>query len=377
MRKISVNRLLLTTVLFGIFANLAHPITPAFLKELQMPNYMFGVAFAFMALSSFLFASSWGRSMAKHGSILPMVIGYIGYAVAQYLFLCANEPWKVMIARFVGGIFVSPIQIAQLVYIKNNSDSDKVNQNLLLNATLITVFACIGYLVGGVIGEYSLSLVFYVQIIGLAGIGVLTFFILEDPVREEVVKEKKVKIKFGPILFYLFLAMLFSSLATTSYEQSFNYFLRDQFNFSTSYNGILKAVTGIASLIANATIGMWLLKKTEVRKSLVNVFLVCSSFTLILIFSTNQWLFLSINLILSVLNILYQPLLQSITTEESVDNHSVVISKMQAMKSIGMIAGGLASGFLYMIHPTVPFYLTLVCFAISAFCVRKSKKAFS
>jgi len=49
LKKASIRRFFLLNFFYAVLCNLAHPITPTFLNELQMPSYMFGVAFACMA----------------------------------------------------------------------------------------------------------------------------------------------------------------------------------------------------------------------------------------------------------------------------------------------------------------------------------------
>ena len=49
------------------------------------------------------------------------------------------------------------------------------------------------------------------------------------------------------------------SLGFTAFDQSFNYYIKDVFGFSSGYNGLLKGAMGIITLIANTTIALWLI----------------------------------------------------------------------------------------------------------------------
>ena len=54
------NKLLMFFIINGLFnlaANYAHPITPTVIKNLQLGDYMFGVAFGAMMGLNFLFSS--------------------------------------------------------------------------------------------------------------------------------------------------------------------------------------------------------------------------------------------------------------------------------------------------------------------------------
>ena len=45
----------------NVVNNLAHPVTPVIIQTLQLPDYMFGAAFAAMAVTNFLFSPLWGK----------------------------------------------------------------------------------------------------------------------------------------------------------------------------------------------------------------------------------------------------------------------------------------------------------------------------
>ena len=77
----------------------------------------------------------------------------------------------------------------------------------------------------------------------------------------------------------LFVSVFLTSTASTAYDQCFNYYIKDYFNLNSSYNGMVKAVVGFISLLANTTICVWLLQKSDVRKSTIYV-LLCGMFFL-------------------------------------------------------------------------------------------------
>ena len=44
----------------GIIHNIGHPVTPAFVRGLEIPDYMFGVFFAAMSLGLMIGSPLWG-----------------------------------------------------------------------------------------------------------------------------------------------------------------------------------------------------------------------------------------------------------------------------------------------------------------------------
>ena len=63
-RKASVKYLFVFIVLYGLAANLAHPVTPAFIQSLKLHDYMFGAAFACMSSAASCFLR-FGESLLK------------------------------------------------------------------------------------------------------------------------------------------------------------------------------------------------------------------------------------------------------------------------------------------------------------------------
>ena len=52
----------------NLAANFAHPITPTLIKELALPDYSFGVLYAGMAFTNFLFSPMWAKQVKRIGS---------------------------------------------------------------------------------------------------------------------------------------------------------------------------------------------------------------------------------------------------------------------------------------------------------------------
>ena len=70
-------------VVFNLSANFAHPVTPTFIQEYHLSDYMFGVALAVMQVSYFLMSPFWGKLNSYIASRKSMLICCLGYAVGQ------------------------------------------------------------------------------------------------------------------------------------------------------------------------------------------------------------------------------------------------------------------------------------------------------
>ena len=87
MKRSSLARFFVLMFLEVVAANMVHPVTPTFLTQLQMPEFMFGAAFAAMSLTNFLFCPFWGAVGDRVGRVRTLFITILGYAAGQILFL--------------------------------------------------------------------------------------------------------------------------------------------------------------------------------------------------------------------------------------------------------------------------------------------------
>ena len=170
------------------------------------------------------------------------------------------------------------------------------------------------------------------------------------------------------IFVILFVVVLLSSIASTAYDQCFNYFIKDQFHFSSAYNGLLRAIVGFISLAANATICMWIIRNRDVKHSLIWIFAAGAETLGAMILVEDVILFIIINLIFFAINAIYIPLLQDVVAKSAThENSGVLMGFYNAIKSLGMIFGSLFAGFIYVYGAKLSFLYAGIFFAISAF----------
>ena len=115
MKNKSILMMFILIALYGLFANFAHPITPTVIKDLHLPDYMFGVAFASMSLTNFLFSPFWGKLSSKIGCVKVSAICYVGYGIGQALFAISSTELQIILARMVSGFFVGGVMVCQIL----------------------------------------------------------------------------------------------------------------------------------------------------------------------------------------------------------------------------------------------------------------------
>ncbi len=367
------------TILQSVAANLAHPVTPTLLQNLKLEDYMFGVAFAAMSLAQFIFSPFWGKMINVFSERRIMAFGCFGYSISQFLFMIASNPFDIILARTLAGFFMSGTMVCALTYIIYISNNENRGQNLTIYATITTVSSTFGYLIGGLLGDINIEFSFILQVILLVIVSFLHYSMLvtrenlkpydaSSMLKEANPLKSFVEIRtyLSKLLLILFVVSFVSSLATTAYDQSFNYYIKDIFDFPPSYNGIIKATVGVVSLITNLTLCIWIMKKKFISSSLTFVFLACSFFLFAITQINDITYFLLFNILFFACNSIYLPLLQNLCAKYGNSQSSgTIIGFYNSMKSLGMILGALISGFVYTINPQYPFICASLCFFIS------------
>ena len=364
---------------FYLAANFAHPVTPTIIQNLELNDYMFGVALAMMNLANFLMSPFWGKINGYISSRVSLLIGSWGYAVAQIWFAYAKTELSIIGARLMAGAFAGAIFVSFLTYVVNVADPKDQAKYLTYSATLSSVVSTFGYLIGGFLGEISIKGTFLVQSATMFAVGLMFFFFCApDQQKTEPVPLKEIAKEANPLKAFIdcryFMTIAFAILfainilinfANTGFDQAFNYYLKDQLNLTSSYNGIIKAGVGLVSFVANMTVCIWIMNKTKVESSLVKLISVCSFAAVGTVISPKIGLFITFSVLVYAGYSISLPVLQHIiATKADVKQKNLVMGFYNATKSLGSIVGSLIAGFIYSVDAKMPFIVTAVVYGI-------------
>lgn len=369
----------LVMILFYLAANFAHPVTPTIIQNLHLNDYMFGVALAMMQLANFLMSPFWGKINGYISSRVSLMIGCLGYGVAQIWFAYATTELSIIFARLLAGAFVGAIFVSFLTYVINVSEPKDQAKYLTYSATISSVAGAFGYLIGGFLGEFSIKGTFLIQSATLIVAGILFYFICapDTQKREKLTYNQLVKDanpmkaffdcrKFMTFAFIsLFTINILINFGNTGFDQAFNYYLKDQLHLTSAYNGIIKAAVGFVSFVANMTICIWIMNKTKIEKSLVKLVAICTLAAIGTIVTPNIGFFITFSILVYAGYSISLPVLQNIVAMKAdVKQKNLVMGFYNATKSLGSIAGSLIAGFIYSLDVKMPFIVTAIVYGV-------------
>ena len=368
-------------ILFNLAANFAHPVTPALIVDRSLDSSMFGVALAAMMTMNFLFSPFWGK-LADYWPIRRiLLISGIGYALGQVFFLLADREWMVVAGRMFAGIFIGGAYTSFSNYIINTAENPGARDgNLTILETIHAVAGACGYFVGGMLGLISTECAVLCQIILLALCGGLFYFVCLDdtpmkqkpkkPLSLEEVNPFRAFLTVGrhmsPMLALIFLVLAVSAIGQNSYEQCFNYYIKDQFGMSSAYNGTFKALIALVTLVLNSTVCIRLQRKTDINKTFLYVLEACTALILLILVFKGKLLFITVYILYSGVNVIRLPLLQSmVAMRANPENRNSLMGFYQSMTSLGGIFGALFAGLIYKQGPMLPFVLAFGAYGLS------------
>lgn len=380
-RKKSIMPFFAVIIVFYLAANFAHPVTPTLIVERGLDSSMFGVALAAMMTVNFLFSPFWGKLCGYIPTKRIMLIGSIGYAIGQAIFGAATSELMVVGGRMFAGIFTGGVFTAVSNYVVNTSENPVIRgQNLTTLVTIQTVASAVGYFIGGMLGVISVEAAFIAQVVILVACGAIFLFACEDDTPYKVRPEKALSIRevnpfsafasaksfMTPMLGLIFAIVAIAGIGQNSFEQCFNYSVKDQFGLSSAYNGIFKAAIAVVSLASNAFIGMRLQKKTDTNVSFLPIMVCCTApLCAILLFDTLVP-FVAVDIIFFAFNAVRMPLLQNMAAMRTTpETSNSVMGFYQSMNSLGGIFGALFAGLIYSTNPIYPFVLAAAAFLIA------------
>ena len=366
-------------VLFQLAANFAHPVTPTIIQDLALPDYMFGLMLAAMQLSNFLFSPFWGKMNVSISSRQTLCVCCMGYGVAQLGFACATTQGMILLVRVLAGVFVGGIFVSFLTYVINTANPEDQARYLTYSATIQAVCGAFGYLVGGLLGEFSIRGTFFLQAFCLAAAGVLFRLVcLPDGQQTQLDLEKTLK-QTNPLQAFLdgrhfmnvafvmlFAVNILMNFANTGFDQVFNYYLKDQLGLTSSYNGIIKAAVGLISFVFNMSLCLWIIRRTDTRISITVLMGLCALTAAGTVLTPRIGLFIVLSVFVYAGYSVSLPVLQHmVAVQADPAQKNLVMGFYNATKSLGSIIGSLMAGFLYALHVKLPFAVVAVAYGCS------------
>lgn len=377
--------ILILAALQGLIHNIGHPVTPSLVMKLGIPDYMFGVFFAMMALGMMIGAPIVGALGDKIGKVKLIYFGLLVYSFGQAMFGIAGNMWWMTFFRFVSGVGVSAIVTLFVSHVIQISPIEKQQVHLGIFSATLTLFASLGYGLGGILNTnpWFISMlhtdvegnVFILQGILNTLYAVLILFTFhEDEVPNKDLKKGPIRLldfrflkEIRPAFLVFLIAVALMSMARINLSKYIDVYVI-QLQYGSDDLGAFVSFTGILSVISGVLL-VPLFHKLNRHLSVMIFIQIVSAIVVFFVFRQSNLMFFLYSLysIYVLLTAVYVPFEQTY-----IGNHAregtlgAVMGLRQSFLSIGMVIGPILGGVLYNADPILVFDTSAILFLIAA-----------
>ncbi len=376
--KKEAKKILLFSSLVWIISNFHHPVTPTYYTGLKLPAHIFGTSYASMVFAMFLTSPVWGSIGDKGKRKRTLVIATFFYGIVQISFSFVTSLWTILLLRIFAGVAAGGFHVGLMSALVDISPKDDRKIIMANYAAILSVFSAIGFLIGGLLGYFTPQTVFIIQGISmiLVAFGIRMFLRETNPQERgnnkktkfiwDIISEaKKNEETFNSWTIMFLLLTFFISLAYSGNNNAFNYYLKAELDMRPIVNGAWRAVTGIIGLIANLSINVWIINKTNIKKSMTIVLFLNTIFAYLLFWSNNTISFFSYSFLFFTLYIIELPILQGFAVEGEMKDIGFMAGIFNAIKSLGEMSGAIIAGFSYNLNSKMPFLIASISISVA------------
>jgi len=380
--KKAVVSLIILYFIQGILHNLGHPVTPAFVRTLDIPDYMFGFFYSTMSFGLMVGAPIWGILADKGKKRFVMVLGLLLYSIGQIGFGYVGDMYWMVFFRFVSGFGVSASMTLFISHMIEVSEPSRRAKHLAWMAAALALGASIGYALGGfintnvflnsVLDTSDPKVIFLIQAsLNLIHALMVYIFINENDVLIKTQKKPTMmesfknikKINFSLLLFLI--SLTFISISITNLSKYMDVYLND-LGYDSQDIGNFVFVTGVVAITTSILIVPLIVK---LHKNLLIMILtqIISVLAVIYVFRSNNFIIAAytIYMVYVISKSIYQPLEQNFIADNANEGfYSSIMGIRQSFYSIGMIVGPLIGGFLYGIKPLFVFDFSVLMIGV-------------
>ena len=380
--KKAVVSLVILYFIQGVLHNLGHPVTPAFVRTLDIPDYMFGFFYSTMSFGLMVGAPIWGILADKGKKRFVMVLGLLLYSIGQIGFGYVGDMYWMVFFRFVSGFGVSASMTLFISHMIEVSESNRRAKHLAWMAAALALGASIGYALGGfintnvfldsVLNTSDPKVIFLIQAsLNLIHALMVYIFINENDVLIKAQKKPTMmesfknikKINFNLLLFLI--SLTFISISITNLSKYLDVYFND-LGYDSQDIGNFVFVTGIVSIATSIFVVPLIVK---LHKNLLIMILtqIISVLAVIYVFRSNEFIIAAytIYMVYIIGKSIYQPLEQNFIADNANEGfYSSIMGIRQSFYSIGMIVGPLIGGFLYGIKPLLVFDFSVLMIVV-------------
>jgi multidrug resistance protein len=363
------------------------PVLPFYVKSFGLGDSVVMLLFSVFSLFAFFSAPILGTLSDRIGRRPVLIASLASTAIGWITFALARAPWMLFLGRSIDGAAAGNFSTAQS-YLSDLAKNEKERtENLGLIGAIFGAGLVIGPFMGGILSAIDHRLPFWT-------VGILASINFAAAIRflpETLKKKNNGRISLNPfkpitqaindkILLPRYIVWFLLSVAFACMQSVFALYLLRRFGFNEQVSGYLFSMMGILMII-NQTILLkkfWLIQFSERR---LEVWLFLPFALGFFLMSTRYfWIFVpGLALLMLAQSVLRVVLSSRAVGIAGTKKQGEVLGVMASMMSLGMIAGPLIAGVLFIQSIKFPFIfaslILLTAFVIMKLCEKRCPEA--
>lgn len=350
------------------------PILPFYIETMGAGGTELGLLAACYAVMRLIFGPIWGRISDRVGRKPILMIGILGYGITMFWFGLANQLWMLFVARSLSGILSSATSPTTMAYISDSTSEEERGRGMGILGAAVGLGTILGPGLGGLLGNESLSLPFFIagglSLLTLALIGLILPESLPVDARRAP-QEGRPGIEFKKwvgmmrgTLGILFGIGFLVSYALTVFYGIFGLYALEKYGYGPDDVGIIFMVVGLVSAVSQGVLTGPLTKRWG-ETTIIKVSLLGSavSFILLSLAKGSGAIMGSIGLF-TLVTALLSPAVIALTSKQVKQEQGVVMGLSNSVMSIGRAAGPLWAGIALDIYLELPYLSSAVIMAV-------------
>lgn len=352
---------LLFAVLFLVMIgfSILFPVEPYYIQIFGATSATMGWLTASFSLAQFVFSPLWGRLSDRIGRKPVMMVGLAGYGMSMTLFALGQSIPHLFIARSLAGVLSSATLPTAMAVIADTTSAEERARGMGLLGAAFGLGAIFGPFIGGVLGDVSIRLPFFVT----AGLSLVTLLFVWrmlpeslTPEQRDGVRERVSRIKaFQADTMWLYAVAFLATFSLAGLETAFPFLAFDRLGSTTRSVGYIFAVMGIAgSIVQGGLIGP--IRKRIGEERMIPVGLLVSAAALLWIaFAQTVVAGTAALALYAAGHGLIRPANASLVTQRARVGQGLAIGVYDSMDALGRVLGPIAGGTLYLVRDSFPF----------------------
>lgn len=348
------SRIILFIAIFivGIGFSIIMPILPYYAESMGASAFKLGLLITVYALCQFIFAPFWGSYSDKVGRKPVLLLGILGFALTFVLFGLSTSWWMLFFSRIAGGILSCAAMPTAFAYIGDSTSLEERGASMGLIGASMGMGMIFGPVIGGILSKISITFPFYFA--GALALlnGIAIFFLLEESLSEDQ-KAKDIKVQRASLwqglytpLAFIFIIMLFTSIAESIHHGTFALFIQGKLGFGPYEIGWAFSSAGLISVIMQGVVvGKMINRYGEEKTATTGLAILTLSFILFL----SAFNLASIIIFMGVFSAgigLIRPAINSLVSKRTMDKQGATMGVLQGYDSLGRAIGPATGGFL-------------------------------